>query len=261
MRKDSVVFGVAGIFFGLLVGWIIGSQQAAACAAACRCRGDGERCPGAVGAGARRGAPRRCAPRPSAIRATPTARVQLGNLYFDAERFEDAVKWYEEAVQRRAAGRQRQHGSRDQLLLHEPARPRARPVRRSLAIDPKHSKTLLNVGIVRAFGKQDLDGAAKAFQQVLDVAPGSPEASAARQALDGLRGAHPDVPGGTAKQPGSQTDRCCSSCGSSSLLLDRPRRADARARRDPGGERRTAARRAGAAAACSWCGIRSAGCT
>ena len=45
---------------------------------------------------------------------------------------------------------------------------------RSLAIDPKHSKTLLNVGIVRAFGKQDLEGAAKALQQVLDVAPGSP---------------------------------------------------------------------------------------
>ena len=29
---------------------------------------------------------------------------------------------------------------------------------RSLAIDPKHTKTLLNIGIVRAFGKQDLEG-------------------------------------------------------------------------------------------------------
>jgi hypothetical protein len=28
MRRDSIVFGVAGIFFGILVGWIIGSQQA-----------------------------------------------------------------------------------------------------------------------------------------------------------------------------------------------------------------------------------------
>ena len=42
---------------------------------------------------------------------------------------------------------------------------------RSLAIDPKHTKTLLNIGIVRAFGKQDLEGAAKAWQQVIDVAP------------------------------------------------------------------------------------------
>ena len=74
---------------------------------------------------------------------------------------------------------------------------------RSLAIDPRHSKTLLNVGIVRAFGKQDLEGAAKAFQQVLDVAPGSAEARAARQALDGIRSAHPDTSGGPAKQPGA----------------------------------------------------------
>ena len=28
MRKDSIVFGVAGVFFGILVGWIVGSQQA-----------------------------------------------------------------------------------------------------------------------------------------------------------------------------------------------------------------------------------------
>ena len=28
MRSDSVVFGIAGIFFGVLVGWIIGSQRA-----------------------------------------------------------------------------------------------------------------------------------------------------------------------------------------------------------------------------------------
>ena len=30
----------------------------------------------------------------------------------------------------------------------------------SLSLDAKHTKTLLNMGIVRAFGKQDLDGAA-----------------------------------------------------------------------------------------------------
>jgi len=38
---------------------------------------------------------------------------------------------------------------------------------------------------------------------VLDVAPGSAEARAARQALDGIRSAHPDLPGGAAKQPGA----------------------------------------------------------
>jgi cytochrome c-type biogenesis protein CcmH/NrfG len=63
---------------------------------------------------------------------------------------------------------------------------------RSLAIDANHTKTLLNVGIVRAFGKQDLQGAATAWQKVIDVAPSSQEAGMARQALQSLRSAHPD---------------------------------------------------------------------
>ena len=37
----------------------------------------------------------------------------------------------------------------------------------SLKLDPKHAKTLLNVGIVKAFGKQDLDGAMQAWRQVI----------------------------------------------------------------------------------------------
>jgi tetratricopeptide (TPR) repeat protein len=70
---------------------------------------------------------------------------------------------------------------------------------RSLGIDPKHTKTLLNIGIVRAFGKQDLEGAAKAWQEVIDIAPSSQEAAMARQALQGLRSAHPQ--GGASSPP------------------------------------------------------------
>src|SRR5438132_8822805 len=69
----------------------------------------------------------------------------------------------------------------------------------SLKIDPKHAKTLLNLGIVKAFGKQDLDGAVQAWQQVMAVAPNSPEASAAKRALDSLQSAHPSVAQGKGK--------------------------------------------------------------
>ena len=51
---------------------------------------------------------------------------------------------------------------------------------RSLAIDPRHTKTLLNVGIVRAFGKDDLQGAAEAWQRVVEYAPESPEGKRAQ---------------------------------------------------------------------------------
>ena len=203
MRKDSVVFAVTGVFFGLLVGWIIGSQQAVGTPAA--------PAPAATTAAA----PAQSAPaldenRASTLRAAAErnpqdaeSRTQLGNLYFDAERFTDAVKWYEEASK---LSPQDVNVSTDlgisYYYTNQPDRALTQ-FERSLALDPKHSKTLLNVGIVRAFGKQDLDGATKAFQQVLDVAPGSPEARAARQALDGIRSAHPETPGGAAKQPGA----------------------------------------------------------
>lgn len=203
MRKDSVVFAVAGIFFGLLVGWIIGSQQGAGAPAA------------APPAATTAAAPAQSAPpldeaRVSTLRAAAEknprdaeARVQLGNLYFDAERFDDAVKWYEDAVK---IDPRDVNASTDlgisYYYTNQPDRALAQ-FQKSLEIDPKHSKTLLNVGIVRAFGKQDLEGAAKAWEQVIEVAPESPEARAAKQALEGLRNAHPDLPGGAAKQQGS----------------------------------------------------------
>jgi tetratricopeptide (TPR) repeat protein len=202
VRKDSVVFTVVGIFFGLLVGWIIGSQQAPAAPSAAAA-------PASASAPAAQSTPTFDEARASMLRATAernpqdaASRVQLGNLYFDAERYDEAVKWYEDAV-RLAPGDV--NASTDlgisYYYTNQPDRALAQ-FEHSLSIDPKHSKTLLNIGIVRAFGKQDLEGAAKAFQQVLVAAPGSPEARAAQQALDGIRSAHPDI-APAAKPPGS----------------------------------------------------------
>jgi tetratricopeptide (TPR) repeat protein len=72
---------------------------------------------------------------------------------------------------------------------------------RSLKLDPKHAKTLLNVGIVKAFGKQDLPGAMQAWQDVIKIAPDSPEGQAAKRALDSLQSAHPAA-GGGGQKPG-----------------------------------------------------------
>ena len=56
----------------------------------------------------------------------------------------------------------------------------------SLSLDPKHTKTLLNQGIVLAFAKQDLDGAASAWKKVVAIAPQSQEGQAAQRGLDGI---------------------------------------------------------------------------
>jgi tetratricopeptide (TPR) repeat protein len=70
----------------------------------------------------------------------------------------------------------------------------------SLKIDPRHTKTLLNQGVVRAFGKQDLQGAVASWEKLIQIAPASPEADTASKALQGLRTAHPELGGKTPSQ-------------------------------------------------------------
>jgi cytochrome c-type biogenesis protein CcmH/NrfG len=177
----------------VLVGWIIGSQQASgvvpppppAAAAASGAQG-GQSAP-PVFDESRAASLKTTADRNPSDAET---RIQLGNLYFDAERYPEATQWYEAALK---VDPKNVNASTDLGIAYyysnQPDRALAQ-FDRSLAIDPNHSKTLLNIGIVRAFGKQDLEGAEKAWQRVLDVAPKSPEADVAKKGLDGLRSAH-----------------------------------------------------------------------
>jgi tetratricopeptide (TPR) repeat protein len=186
--------GVAGVFFGILVGWIIGSQQ-----------GGGRTLPAATPAAAAASQQAAAAPaldesRASALKTTAqqnpadaASRVQLANMYFDAGRFQESVDWYEAALK---INPKDVNASTDlgiaYYYMNEPDKA-LQQFDRSLAIEPAHAKTLLNVGIVRAFGKQDLKGAADAWQRVLVAAPGTAEAKAAQQALEGVKSAHPDI--------------------------------------------------------------------
>ena len=68
----------------------------------------------------------------------------------------------------------------------------------SLKIDPNHPTTLLNQGIIRAFGKQDFSGAAESWDKVIAIAPNSPDAAKART----LKDAH-----GSAAAAGTGTGR------------------------------------------------------
>ena len=198
--------GVAGIMLGLIAGWIIGSQQAPparvepAPAQAAAAPPGQQQAPPALDEAA-------AAKLKSTADANPrdaATRVQLGNLYFDSGRFDDASKWYAAALEIEPRN---VNASTDlgiaYYYMNQPDRA-LQQFDRSLAVDPKHSKTLLNVGIVRAWGKQDLEGAARAWQRVIEVAPGSEEASRAKLGLDGIRSAHPDAAQPAApKSPGS----------------------------------------------------------
>jgi len=194
MKSESIAFGIAGIFFGLVAGWVIGSQQAAVRAPA--------PAPQASTAPASSAAPTRAAAldetRVTALKSVAEQqpsnakpRVELGNLYFDAERYDDAIKWYVEALtlQPNDVDVSTDLGV-SYYYTNQPDKALAQ-FDKSLRLNAKHTKTLLNVGIVRAFGKQDLAGAQEAWQQVISIAPNSPEGQAAKRALDSLQAAHP----------------------------------------------------------------------
>jgi tetratricopeptide (TPR) repeat protein len=204
MRSDAIAYGIAGVLFGLIAGWIIGSQQAG-----------GRPLPAApqqqTAAGSTQGTTRAAVLDETQVNAlksvaereasNPKPRVELANLYFDAERYDDAVKWYTEALKLNPND---VNVSTDLGVCYYYTNQPDKALEqfdKSLKLDPKHAKTLLNMGIVKAFGKQDLQGATEAWQQVLKIAPDSPEAQAAKRALDSLQSAHPGA-GGTQK-PGS----------------------------------------------------------
>ena len=197
MSKDALIVGVAGVFFGVLVGWIIGSQQGAPRTAVPAAAAQTSAASNAGGAPA---PPPLDEAKASSMKTIAQqnpgdvdTRVQLGNMYFDAGRYQEAAGWYEQALKLRPkdANVSTDLGNA-YYYMNDPDRALVQ-FDTSLGIDPKHAKTLLNIGIVRAFGKQDMKGAAEVWQRILVVAPNSEEAQAAKQALDGLRSAHPDL--------------------------------------------------------------------
>lgn len=194
MKAESIVFAIAGSLFGLIAGWILGSQQAAT--AVRPLASVAQEAPQAAAPPAQRAIPLDES-RVQALTATaqkdptnPEPRVQLGNMYFDAERYGEAITWYESALMVSPSDANVSTDLGVAYYYTNQADKAVQQFEHSLSIDGKHTKTLLNLGIVKAFGKQDLKGAEAAWQQVVSLAPDSPEGQAAKKALEGLRSAH-----------------------------------------------------------------------
>jgi len=203
MRADAIVFGIAGALFGIIVGWVLGSQQATTTA---------RLAPAAQAAPAQQAsqsAPQAAVIDPERVKALESLaaqnpndvqpRVQLGNIFFDGEQYAQSITWYEQALK---INPNDANVSTDlgvaYYYTNQPDKALAQ-FDQSLKLDPKHTKTILNVGVVKAFAKQDLQGAQAAWEQAIKIAPDSPEGQAAKKLLDSLRSAHP----ATGQKPGA----------------------------------------------------------
>ena len=195
MNRESLAFAISGIMFGLLVGWILGTQQVAPPAAtpaqsASAGQGQAQQTPPPLDV-------RRAAELEKQANSEPansTVRVDLGNLYFDAERYDLAISWYEAALK---IDPKNVNASTDLGVAYYASSQFDRALAQldhSLSIDPVHTKTLLNKGIVMAFGMQDLNGAKLVWERLVSVAPNSPEAARAKTALEAVKSSHPATP-------------------------------------------------------------------
>jgi cytochrome c-type biogenesis protein CcmH/NrfG len=213
MRSDSIFLGICGILFGVMLGWVIGSQQATRRGATPVQLQQATPAPASAGGDQAAGGARTPPPLDegkvqslqTVIKSDPKnagAYVQLGNTYFDAERYSDAIKWYEEGVKLDPKNPDASTDLGVSYYYSGRTDDALKQFENSLKLNPKHAKTLFNKGIVLAFGKRDLMGASEAWRQVVQLAPGTPEAQAAQQGLQGIAAAQGRGPAPAPTPPG-----------------------------------------------------------
>ena len=182
----TAVTGVAGILFGVIVGYILGAGQAQPGAS-------GAAAPAAQAATAPAAGPATAIVTDAELQAykdilardpkNVKAATDLGNRLYDAGRFAEAIPYYQQAhaLDPRNVGVSTDLGT----ALYYAGRPDEALVQleRSLQADPTHAQTLFNIGIVKRDGKKDGQGAIAAWQRLLEVAPDYPEAARVRSLI------------------------------------------------------------------------------
>ena len=193
MKAESVAFAVAGMCFGIILGWVLATQDASRAQLSLPVTAPAA----APAATNQRPAPPIDETRVKALQAAiekdpknAANYAQLANTYFDAEQWASAIDNYERALKldpnnadiSTDLGVSYYYTNRTDEALAQ--------FERSLKISPNHTKTLLNKGIVLAFGKENLQAAADEWKKVVALSPDSPEGQAARRALEGVEAAH-----------------------------------------------------------------------
>lgn len=200
MSRDNLVFLLSGVFFGVLVGWILGSQRLAPVAAPVVATAPAN----TAGNTQQAAAPppvdeARAGQLQKVAHAEPSnvaVRTELGNLYFDSERFDQAIPWYESALKLAPKSVEVSTDLGVSYLYTQQTDRAIAQFENSVTIDPKHLKTWLNIGIAKAMVKGDVPGGEAAWKKVIELAPGSEEARRAQQGIDALKGGHKGAAGG-----------------------------------------------------------------
>jgi tetratricopeptide (TPR) repeat protein len=105
----------------------------------------------------------------------PGTLINLGNLYYDNGRFQEAVEWYGKALEFDPQNiNVRTDRGTSYWNLNQPEAAIAE-FQKSLSIDPSHPQTLFNLGVVYFHGKNDPLEARSAWERLLAAHPNYPD--------------------------------------------------------------------------------------
>jgi cytochrome c-type biogenesis protein CcmH/NrfG len=189
-HKDSVtpltiVTGVAGVLFGIIVGYMLGVSQTSVGSTPVTAAS-----PQTAAAPAAAANEQELQAYKNVLASDPKnvrANTELANRLYDAGRYREAVPYYRQAftldpsnvsVSTDLATTLYYAGRADDALVQ---------FDKSLALDPKHAQTLFNIGIVKRDAKNDPQGALAVWERLLANVPDYPDAAKVRTMVDELK--------------------------------------------------------------------------
>lgn len=101
--------------------------------------------------------------------------VKVGNLYYDAKLFPDAIKYYAQAVKVRPDNSDVRTDLGTSYWYTGDADKAITEFNRALKYQPTHPGTLFNMGVVKWQGKMDPAGAVQAWERLLQANPNYPQ--------------------------------------------------------------------------------------
>jgi cytochrome c-type biogenesis protein CcmH/NrfG len=190
-HRDSIapltaVTGIAGVLFGVIVGYMLGVSRTGAGSLPVAGTGQASAAPQAtalVTDQELQGWRNILATDPKNVRAN----VELANRLYDAGRYAEAIPYYQQAftLDPKNVGVSTDLGTA--LYYSGRSDDALAQFDRSLAIDPKHGQTLFNIGIVKRDGRKDPKGAIAAWERLLASVPDYPDAAKVRSMIAELK--------------------------------------------------------------------------